>query len=42
MKAYPLKLVPGDGYVPCESAEATHIRIHMPSRSATLALLGSR
>jgi hypothetical protein len=32
MKAQPLKLVDGQ-YIPCEAAEATHLRIKMPGPS---------
>lgn len=38
MKAKPVKLVYGDGYYPCSVEEATHVTLHIPSRSQPITL----
>lgn len=38
MKAKPMKLIEGKGYVQCEIEEATHIRFNMPSIAKTQTL----
>ncbi len=38
MKAKPVKLVPGEGYVACSKEDATHITIRIPSHNGPLTL----
>ncbi|MEZ0150154.1 MAG: DUF6527 family protein [Candidatus Reddybacter sp.] len=38
MKAKPLKLVHGQGYLDCSVEDATHVRIHIPSRTYPIEL----
>lgn len=38
MKAQPCKIIPGEGYVPCATEEATHLTINIPGPSGLLTL----
>ena len=38
MKAKPVKLVPGSGYIECPIAECTHVKIHFPGPSSIIVL----
>lgn len=38
MKAQPCKIVPGSGYVPCLTEEATHLTLNIPGPTGSLTL----
>jgi hypothetical protein len=38
MKAIPCIIVPGDGYVPCEPQDATHLKLKLPGPSSRIVL----
>lgn len=46
MKAKPMKLIHGEGYIPCDAQEATHVQLHcpgpFPNRCIPVQLKGTR
>lgn len=46
MRAKPMKLIYGEGYIPCEVGEATHVQLHcpgpFPTRFIPVQLRGTR